>query len=120
MLRASGRHYGTDFGLDGIVQGDGGSGVAHETKLLAFADAAIVGETNLDEARRDLVQVAGAEAMVDAATNAPVVETASLSDDSYYKSVDAFYSLRSQAMSGAATRALGGEARVAGFTMTRP
>lgn len=51
---------------------------------------------------------ARAEAMVDAATNAPVVETASLSDDSYYKSVDAFYSLRSQAMSGAATRALGG------------
>jgi hypothetical protein len=67
MLRASGRHYGTDFDLEGIVQGDGGSGVAHETNLLAFADAAIVGATNLDEARRDLVQVAGAGAMVDAA-----------------------------------------------------
>jgi murein DD-endopeptidase MepM/ murein hydrolase activator NlpD len=37
-----------------------------------------------------------------------VAEAASLSDDSYYKSVDAFYSLRNQAMSGAAARALGG------------
>jgi murein DD-endopeptidase MepM/ murein hydrolase activator NlpD len=51
---------------------------------------------------------AHAEAVVDAAANAPVDETASLSDDSYYKSVDAFYSLRNQAMSGAAARALGG------------
>jgi murein DD-endopeptidase MepM/ murein hydrolase activator NlpD len=51
---------------------------------------------------------AHAEAVVNAAANAPVVETASLSDDSYYKSVDAFYSLRNQAMSGAAARALGG------------
>jgi hypothetical protein len=67
MLRASGRHYGTDFGLDGIVDGDGGSGVGHEAALLAFADAAISGATNLDEARADLVRVAGAEAMVDAA-----------------------------------------------------
>jgi murein DD-endopeptidase MepM/ murein hydrolase activator NlpD len=51
---------------------------------------------------------AHAEAIVDAATNAPVTETASLTDDSYYKSVDAFYSLRTQAMSGAAMRTLGG------------
>jgi hypothetical protein len=67
MLRASGRHYGTDFGLAGIVDGDGGSGVAHETKLLAFADAAIADAMNLDETRADLVQVAGVGAMVDAA-----------------------------------------------------
>ena len=51
---------------------------------------------------------AHAEAVVSAAANTPVTETASLSDDGYYKSVDAFYSLRNQAMSGAATRALGG------------
>jgi murein DD-endopeptidase MepM/ murein hydrolase activator NlpD len=51
---------------------------------------------------------AHAEEVVRAAETTPVAEAASLSDDSYYKSVDAFYSLRSQAMSGAAARALGG------------
>jgi murein DD-endopeptidase MepM/ murein hydrolase activator NlpD len=51
---------------------------------------------------------AHAEAVVNAAATTPVAETASLSDDSYYKSIDAFYSLRNQAMSGAAARALGG------------
>ena len=51
---------------------------------------------------------AHAAAVVEAAANTPVTETASLSDDGYYKSVDAFYSLRSQAMSGATTRALSG------------
>jgi len=51
---------------------------------------------------------AHAAAVAEAAANTPVVETASLSDDGYYKSVDAFYSLRNQAMSGAAARALGG------------
>jgi murein DD-endopeptidase MepM/ murein hydrolase activator NlpD len=47
-----------------------------------------------------------ATAAAEAAANAPLTETASLNDDAYYKSVDAFYSLRNQALSGAATRAL--------------
>jgi murein DD-endopeptidase MepM/ murein hydrolase activator NlpD len=51
---------------------------------------------------------AHAAAVAEAVANAPLTETASLTDDSYYKSVDAFYSLRNQAMSGAATRALSG------------
>lgn len=51
---------------------------------------------------------AHAEAVVNAAATTPVTETASLSDDSYYKSIDAFYSLRNQALSGAAARNLGG------------
>lgn len=54
---------------------------------------------------------ARAAAVVDAVENTPLTETASLTDDSYYKSVDAFYSLRNQAMSGATTRALGGLSR---------
>ena len=54
---------------------------------------------------------AHAAAVVEAAANTPVTETASLTDDSYYKSVDAFYSLRNEAMSGAAARALGGLTR---------
>ncbi len=49
-----------------------------------------------------------AAAVAEAVANAPLTETASLTDDSYYKSVDAFYSLRNQALSGAATRSLGG------------
>jgi murein DD-endopeptidase MepM/ murein hydrolase activator NlpD len=51
---------------------------------------------------------AHASAVADAAAHAPLTETASLSDEGYYKSVDAFYSLRNQALSGAATRSLGG------------
>ena len=51
---------------------------------------------------------AHADAVVEEVSKTPVTETASLSDDGYYKSVDAFYSLRNQAMSGAAARALGG------------
>jgi len=47
-------------------------------------------------------------AVVDAVANTPVTETTSLSDDSYYKSIDAFYSLRNQALSGAAARTLNG------------
>lgn len=48
-----------------------------------------------------------AEAVAEAVANAPLTETASLTNDGYYKSVDAFYSLRNQALSGAATRSLG-------------
>ena len=51
---------------------------------------------------------AHAAAVVEEVSKTPLTETASLSDDGYYKSVDAFYSLRNQAMSGAAARALGG------------
>jgi len=67
MLRASGRHYGTDFGLKGIVQGNGGSGVGHEARLLAFADAAIVDPANLGKARAELTRISGEKAMIDAA-----------------------------------------------------
>jgi murein DD-endopeptidase MepM/ murein hydrolase activator NlpD len=51
---------------------------------------------------------AHAASVAEAVANTPVTETADLTDDSYYKSVDAFYSLRNQAMSGAATRTLSG------------
>jgi hypothetical protein len=45
--------------------------------------------------------------MAEAIATTPLTDnTASMSDDSYYKSVDAFYELRSSAMSGTATRAL--------------
>jgi murein DD-endopeptidase MepM/ murein hydrolase activator NlpD len=41
--------------------------------------------------------------------SAPLADSAStLSEDSYYKSVDAFYALRNSALSGSATRALSG------------
>lgn len=49
-----------------------------------------------------------AAAVADAVANAPLTETASLNDDTYYKSLDAFYSLRNQALNGAAARALTG------------
>ncbi len=46
-------------------------------------------------------------AVAEAVATTPLADnTASMNDDSYYKSVDAFYALRSSAMSGAATRAL--------------
>jgi hypothetical protein len=69
MLRGSGRHHGRDYGFDGIVHGDGGSGVAHEAELIAFADAALGnGEgDSLAAARSALVGRAGKEAMIDAA-----------------------------------------------------
>jgi murein DD-endopeptidase MepM/ murein hydrolase activator NlpD len=39
-------------------------------------------------------------------STASVVDTANLTDDDYYKSVDTFYSLRSEAMSGSTSRAI--------------
>lgn len=51
---------------------------------------------------------AHAQAVAEAVENTPLTETASLTDDSYYKSVDAFYSLRNQALSGTVTRSLNG------------
>jgi hypothetical protein len=67
MLRGSGRHYGTEFGLGAIMGREGHSGVPHETELLAFADAAIVDGAKLAEARATLEGAAGNDAMVDAA-----------------------------------------------------
>lgn len=67
MLRGSGKHSGTDYDFDGIVDGAGGSGVAHEAELLAFADAAIGDDGRLAKARAALVASIGEEAMVDAA-----------------------------------------------------
>lgn len=52
---------------------------------------------------------AHAAAVVNAAATTPLTETASsMTDESYYKSVDAFYSLRNSALSGAVTRSLSG------------
>lgn len=48
-------------------------------------------------------------AVTEAVATTPLTETASsMTDDGYYKSVDAFYALRSSALSGAATRSLSG------------
>jgi murein DD-endopeptidase MepM/ murein hydrolase activator NlpD len=47
-------------------------------------------------------------AVAKAAEGALITETASNSDDSYYKSLDTFYSLRNSAVSGAATHAIDG------------
>ena len=44
-----------------------GSGVAHEAESLAFADAALVGPSVLDDARRRWWPASGSEAMTDAA-----------------------------------------------------
>jgi hypothetical protein len=68
LLRGSGRHDGTDYGLDGIVNGVGGSGVGHETELLAFADAAIAGTPEeIARARAAVEAKLGRAAMIDAA-----------------------------------------------------
>ena len=50
----------------------------------------------------------GKSAVGKAAEGALITETASNSDDSYYKSLDTFYSLRNSAVSGAATHAING------------
>lgn len=49
-----------------------------------------------------------AVAVADAVATTPLTETASMTDDGYYKSVDAFYALRNSALSGTATRNLSG------------
>jgi murein DD-endopeptidase MepM/ murein hydrolase activator NlpD len=47
--------------------------------------------------------------VAESVATAPLADTANdLSDETYYKSVDAFYSLRSSALSGSATRAITG------------
>lgn len=50
----------------------------------------------------------GKSAVAKAAEDALITETGSNSDDSYYKSLDTFYSLRNSAVSGAATHAING------------
>jgi hypothetical protein len=67
MLRGSGRHSGADYRFEGIMDGNGGSGVACETELMAFADAALDAGDGLATARRAVVARLGAQAMVDAA-----------------------------------------------------
>jgi hypothetical protein len=67
LLRGSGRHSGRDYRFEGVVEGDGGSGVVHETALLAFADAAVGAAGSLAEARLALATLVGPEAMIDAA-----------------------------------------------------
>ena len=63
----SGRHSGTDYHFEGIVDGCSGSGVAHEAELLAFADAALAAAGDVDETRSVLAAALGSEAMTDAA-----------------------------------------------------
>jgi hypothetical protein len=67
MLRGSGRHSGTDYRFEGIMDGNGGSGVACEAELLAFADAALDAGDGLAEARRAVAARLGTQGMVDAA-----------------------------------------------------
>ncbi len=67
MLRGSGRHSGRDYRFEGVVEGDGGSGVGHETELLAFADAAVSAGGDLTVARSAFIARIGPEAMIDAA-----------------------------------------------------
>lgn len=45
---------------------------------------------------------------VDAVATAAVVDPSALSDDSYFKSIDTFYALKSEAMSGSTARAIAG------------
>lgn len=67
LLRGSGRHSGKDYRLGGIVEGEGGSGVAGETQLLAFADAAIGAGNTLGVERQAVAEAIGEAAMIDAA-----------------------------------------------------
>ena len=67
MLRGSGRHSGTDYRFEGVVEGNDGSGVVHEAELLAIADAAVGVGGDLAAARSALIARIGPEAMIDAA-----------------------------------------------------
>ena len=49
------------------MEGNGGSGVAHEVELLAIADAALGSDGDLEAARSALMARIGPEAMTDAA-----------------------------------------------------
>ncbi len=67
MLRGSGRHSGADYRFEGIMDGNGGSGVACEVELLAFADAALGDGSALAAARQAVEARLGTQGMVDAA-----------------------------------------------------
>ncbi len=67
MLRGSGRHSGADYRFEGIMDGNGGSGVAGEAELLAFADAALDAGDRLAAAREAVAVRLGDQAMIDAA-----------------------------------------------------
>jgi hypothetical protein len=67
MLRGSGRHSGADYRFEGIMDGNGGSGVACEAELLAFADAALGAGDGLALARQRVTARLGEKGMVDAA-----------------------------------------------------
>ena len=69
VLRASGQKDGEDFDLNSVIgDGDGDVGVVHGELLLAFSDA-VVGDDDaeLERLRRELVNLLGEEALVDAA-----------------------------------------------------
>ena len=68
LLRGSGQHRDEDYGLDGIVGGDGeASGVDHAAALIDFAEAYFEGGGRLAEVRARIVAGLGAEAAIDAA-----------------------------------------------------
>lgn len=68
MLRESAHQSGSTFDLDGLIDGQlGTTGIAHSATLIAFAEA-VVGDDDarLDRARKELLQVMGPDALVDA------------------------------------------------------
>jgi hypothetical protein len=69
VLRASGQKDGEEIDLNSVI-GDGGGdvGVAHGDLLLAFSDAVVANDdAELDRLRREVLDVLGEEALVDAA-----------------------------------------------------
>lgn len=70
MLRASIEFHGRDGDLRAVTEGSkvGDAGIPHGEKLVAFAEAAVAGDTaQLATARDALRDAAGSEAVVDAA-----------------------------------------------------
>lgn len=73
VLRASGQKDGEEFDLNSVIgTGDGKVGVVHGELLLAFADAVVADDDDaaLIRVRRELFEVLGEEALVDAAGTA--------------------------------------------------
>lgn len=69
VLRASGQKDGEEFDLNSVIgSGDGDVGVAHGGLLLGFSDAVVADDdAELDRLRRELAELLGDEALVDAA-----------------------------------------------------
>lgn len=69
VLRASGQKDGEDFDLNSVVgDGDGDVGVAQGGLLMAFADAVVADDrAAMDRLRREMREVLGEDALVDAA-----------------------------------------------------